>query len=110
MRWAGGGSDTHAQLTEDVVICLWRVGIPSHGTLNDGQAQRPDIRLHTVGTSTRICARLSHAATGYPLRRHVALAANVGLGYRCNQISTDSKVTDFNLASGVDQNVGWFDI
>ena len=92
---------THAQLAKDVVVSLGRVRIPTHGTLNDAETQRPDIALHAICPTAWVCTCLGNAATGDSLGRHVRLAADIGLCDTSDQIPADAEIANLDLASAI---------
>lgn len=101
---------TYAELRENVVVCLWWVWIASHGALNDGQTQTPDVTLDRVSSTTRVCAGGLNTARADSFRRHVGLATNVRFGNTGNQVSTDTEIADLDGTGRVDENVGGLDI
>lgn len=53
---------TYRELAEDVVVGLRGVGVFAEGAFDDGQAERPDVGLHAVGSAAGVGARLGDAA------------------------------------------------
>ena len=100
---------TYVQLAEDVIEGFGRVWIPTNGTLDDGQAQAPDIALDTVGSAST-CSRLLHTPTCNALGGNVALTTNVCLGNTGNQIAAHTEIADLDLSARIDEDIRGLDI
>ena len=89
--------DDRLQLRKHVRKCLGRVGVCAHGDFHDRDTERPDVRGHRV--------RAAHTVRSDALRRHVALAPNVGLREALLELTRHAKVAQLHLTEGVDQYV-----
>ena len=92
------------KLAEDVVKGFWGVWVSAHGTFNDRQSQTPNVTLYTVCSSARRSGLL-HATSRDSLGGHVTLTTNVRLGDAGNEVATDTKVANLDLALAVDENI-----
>src|SRR4051812_36257027 len=99
---------TYADLAEECSRHLGRIWISAHSTLNNCEAQTPNITLYAV--RSRDAADGRRAPPADALRCHVALTADVRPCYAGNEVARDTKVTNFDLPVRIDQNVGWLDV
>lgn len=92
--------DTHRTRTRPIpssrVIRVERKS--SNGQLHDRQPYTPHIGSHGIGSAL------------YSLRRHVGRCSYEGVCNRVNRLRCHSKITKFDTASRVDEDVGGLDI
>lgn len=92
------------QLAENVVKGFRRIWIATDSAFDDGQAQTPDVALHTI-SSTTSRAGLLDAASCNTFRCHITLAANISLRNTGDQIAAHAEIANLDLTSGIDENI-----
>lgn len=92
--------DTHRPSTRSVAGCSvtrveWK---SSDGEFHQGEPNTPHVRLD------RIFGALD------TFWSHISRCANKGIRDRVDQFSRDTKVTQFDVSSGVNEDIGGFDV